>query len=69
MKTKQLKLNKLKLNQLSAKQLNAITGGEEPPRCTCGCCYAGSGGSSSVDNAIANNEGGLFSPNCDKATD
>ena len=48
--------------------MKKVRGGESN-LCTCGCCYAGSGGSSTVDNAIANNDGGLYSPNCDKATD
>ncbi len=65
---KSLKLNKLNQNSLSKDQMKKVRGGESN-LCTCGCCYAGSGGSSTVDNAIANNEGGLYSPNCDKATD
>lgn len=61
---KSLKLNKLNMNQLSKEQLKAVRGGTAPGLCSCGCCYAGSGGSNTVDNAIANNEGGLYSPNC-----
>ncbi len=51
---KNLKLNKL--NRISDELKNAVKGGEEPQQeyCTCGCCYANQGGSSTTDNAAAN---------------
>ena len=55
---KSLKLNKLNMNQLSKEQLSTIRGGSAPS-CTCGCCYANSGGSNTTDNGMANYEGGL----------
>lgn len=45
---KSLKLNKLKLNQLSKEQLRSVRGGVAPT-CTCGCCYANSGGANTGD--------------------
>ena len=56
------KISKLVLNQIAKKELTQrqqgfIKGGRHG--CTCGCCYAGSGGGSSqTDNWIANCEGG-----------
>lgn len=62
---KSLKLNKLNMNQLSKEQLSSVRGGAAT--CTCGCCYANSGGSNTTDNGIANYDGGLRTK-CDKIT-
>jgi natural product precursor len=64
---KSLKLNKLNQNTLSKDHMRRVLGGQGN-LCSCGCCYVNQGGSNTVDNAIANNEGSLLSPNCDKAT-
>ena len=61
------KVEKLVLNQLAKKELTQrqqamIKGGRG---CTCGCCYANSGGSSSVDNGLVNCYGSLRT-NCDE---
>jgi natural product precursor len=55
------KLNKLVLNELSKKELSdkamsGIKGGGEisMQMCTCGCCYAGQGGSDTFENGWAN---------------
>ncbi|MDP3443580.1 MAG: TIGR04149 family rSAM-modified RiPP [Ignavibacteria bacterium] len=61
------KLGKLKLNQLSKavmedRELINLRGGYTT--CTCGCCYEGNGGSSTIDNAIANSSAGKRSPAC-----
>ena len=58
------KVEKLVLNQLAKKELTQrqqamIKGGRG---CHCGCCYAGSGGSSSTQNGLANCADGLRSP-------
>ena len=63
---KSLKLNKLNQSILNKDQMKKVRGGDFHV-CSCGCCYANNGGSSTADNAIANNEGGLYSPNCDSA--
>jgi len=58
------KLNKIVLNKLEKKELTfkeqaKIKGGAET--CACGCCYAGSGGSSDFQNGQANCSQGLNS--------
>ena len=68
-------MNKFKLNHLSdqklaEKQMNSVMGGVAPGGgtqaacaggwCCCGCLYEGQGGSSTMDNAKANNAGGLY---------
>jgi len=50
---KNLKLNRLNPNKISEKQANAIRGGQG---CSCGCQWAGNGGSSVQDNGMANSE-------------
>ncbi|MGP1446818.1 MAG: hypothetical protein ACTTKO_04710 [Candidatus Limimorpha sp.] len=64
---KNLKLNKL--NRISDELKNAVRGGEQPC-CSCGCCYANSGGSSIADNGNANKEHGwhsIYTADCDTA--
>jgi natural product precursor len=57
---KKMKLNALENQSLNNKEMNAVRGGDG---CGCGCNYAGTeGGSSTSDNASANNAGGLTSP-------
>jgi len=57
---KSLKLNKINKNQLSAEQMNAVTGGGSG--CGCSCYWANQGGSSTIDNGVANRDaGGLWS--------
>ncbi|MFW9970386.1 MAG: TIGR04149 family rSAM-modified RiPP [Candidatus Odinarchaeota archaeon] len=58
---KKLKLRKnpSALKNMSEEQMNKIAGG-----CTCGCCYSGSGGSSTIDNACANADHGYVSYPC-----
>lgn len=46
-----IKLNKLADNRLTEKEMEKTTGGNY---CTCGCCYANNGGSSTSGNAGAN---------------
>jgi len=59
MKTiKKMKLSQLSNAELGKKELNKLKGGG---CCLCGCAYVNSGGSSTVDNAGANNSGGLQS--------
>jgi len=59
---------KLKLTSLSETEMKKVSGGQIVKMyvwvggCGCGCHYAGSGGSSFVDNTNANIEGGLYSP-------
>ena len=46
-------LSQLAKKELTKRQQGLIKGGRG--NCTCGCCYAGDGGGSSiVDNAVAN---------------
>jgi natural product precursor len=59
---KTLKLNKLHDGQLSKKLMKSVVGGSAV--CQCGCCYAGSGGSSVHDNGYANSAHGLGSGGC-----
>ncbi len=60
-KIKKLKLNQLSKDELGKREMNYIKGGD----CCCGCWYAGSGGSSTYDNGMANlNGGGLHSSGC-----
>ena len=54
------KISKLVLSQIARKELSqrqqrTIKGGRH---CTCGCCYAGSGGSNTDWNGCTNNAGG-----------
>jgi natural product precursor len=60
MKLKVLKLNQLSNANLDNRHMNSVKGGSRC--CVCGCAYADSGGSSSVDNNLANVAGGLQSP-------
>ncbi len=64
---KNVKLNKL--NRINKELKNAVRGGEQPC-CSCGCCYANSGGSSVAGNGNANMAQGLHSviiEDCDTA--
>lgn len=64
---KTIKLNKLQANLLSEREMKYISGAQAATGgglCGCGCCYAGNGGSSTVDNACANADHGYHSPNC-----
>ena len=61
---KSLKLNNLEYSSLNEKEMKHVIGGTV---CSCGCCYAGQGESSSNENGWANNAGGLDSiltPGC-----
>lgn len=58
-KLSRLHLVEMEKNKLTPKQMKKVVGG-----CSCGCCYSGSGGSSSGDNGGANIDGGLYSYNC-----
>ena len=48
--------NKSKLNKKQAASIKG--GGDGVYGCSCGCFYAGQGGSSSGDNAVANTDAG-----------
>ena len=48
----------LGLFELKKKKMNAVRGGH----CCCGCLYEDQGGSSMMDNGLANAEKGLHSP-------
>jgi len=60
----------LKLTELSKREMAKIVGGMSVAvfdklgniECYCGCRYANQGGSSTGDNAAANNASGLQSP-------
>lgn len=62
MKTQKIKLNNLAKNNLDNREMKELKGGNV---CGCGCCYAGSGGSSTEANGSANNKSNYYSPNCD----
>lgn len=55
-KLEMLVLNQLAKKELSQRQQTMIKGGRS---CTCGCCYASSGGSDTTDNGYANCISGL----------
>jgi natural product precursor len=57
-KMKTLKLNKLNTSKISTEQANKIRGGCSC--CTCGCQWESNGGSSTMNNGIANSGKGLF---------
>lgn len=59
---------KLGLFSLSKKMMRFVPGGDLG-NCCCACAYADSGGSSIVDNADANIDGGLKSPQCYQSKD
>lgn len=59
---KSLKLNRINKSQLNKEQMSNVYGGSQV--CGCGCCYSGSGGSSTDDNGMANANDGLRSPDC-----
>lgn len=50
MKLEKISLKKLAENSLANREMREIKGGAV---CGCGCCYAGTGGSSSTDNGNA----------------
>jgi natural product precursor len=60
------RLKKLELVQLEGKELSQVgmknVKGGWP--CSCGCCYQGSGGSSTANNADANGDSNKYSYNC-----
>jgi len=52
-KIERLVLHYLAKKEIHHRQMGKLRGGKQ--RCTCGCCYAGSGGGSDVDyNGCAN---------------
>ncbi len=51
---KSLKANQIERNNLEEKEMQHITGGQHEGMCGCGCMYEGHGGSSSMDNGLAN---------------
>ncbi|MEG1586768.1 MAG: TIGR04149 family rSAM-modified RiPP [Bacteroidales bacterium] len=55
---KNLKANQIEKNRLSEKEMGHLTGGESG-MCGCGCAYEGKGGSSTMDNGLANADLGL----------
>lgn len=59
------KARKLSLTNLSKTQLESVKGGAQGCSwgCGCACAYTDNGGSSTGDNAVANTNGGLRSPN------
>ena len=59
---KRLKLNILETKKISSHEVNNIVGGAAKASCACSCYYRNSGGASSLDNAWANYENGLASP-------
>lgn len=70
-KIKKLKLADIAYKNLSKRELKNVVGGTTytPVACRCACAYAGSGGSSTNDNCVANYKGGaiggLYSPGDD----
>ena len=60
-----IKLNKIGNNGLTNDEKLALRGGESFT-CKCGCCYANSGGSDTLNNFAANfNAGGKKSTACE----
>nr|WP_314750366.1 TIGR04149 family rSAM-modified RiPP [uncultured Porphyromonas sp.] len=59
MELKKIKLNKLSDDALAQRQLKALKGGAQ---CICACAYANRGGSSTMDNGLANRDSGRYSP-------
>lgn len=57
---KSLKVNQIEKNNLSEKEMQHIVGGKPAGMCGCGCMYEGQGGSSSMDNGLANAETGIW---------
>ena len=53
---------KIKLTSLLESDMADVKAGQVPVNCYCACRYADSGGSSTVDNAGANDENGYWSP-------
>ena len=53
-----IKLSGLEKERLSDQSMRMLRGGKS---CTCGCHYVDAGGSSAVDNDVANYDGGLTS--------
>lgn len=59
---KTLKANRIEKERLSDKEKSRILGGTPSAgMCGCGCKYENSGGSSSVDNGLANADAGIWS--------
>ena len=57
---KSLKANQIERNNLEEKEMQHITGGQHEGMCGCGCRFEGLGGSSSMDNGLANAETGIW---------
>ncbi|WP_418683803.1 TIGR04149 family rSAM-modified RiPP [Alistipes putredinis] len=57
---KSLKVNQIEKNNLSEKEMQHIAGGQHEGMCGCGCMYEGQGGSSTMDNGLANADTGLW---------
>lgn len=49
-----LKLNSQERMSLSKKEMSKLKGGDYEIYCWCGCRYANSGGSSTMENGVAN---------------
>jgi natural product precursor len=64
-KLSKLVLFELESRELSGRQMKNVKGGVNS--CLCGCCYAGSGGSSDQNNGNANCRSSSYSP-CGDAT-
>lgn len=58
---KSLKVNRIEKEILSNKEMQHIAGGQQEGMCGCGCMYEGQGGSSTMDNGLANAETGAWS--------
>lgn len=56
-----IKLTDFEAATLSKKDMRQIVGGSCSATCGCGCQYADKGGSSTVDNGVANAETGASS--------
>ncbi len=61
MELKKIKLNKLSDDALAQRQLQALKGGRRE-WCQCACAYVNHGGSSTMDNGLANRDSGKDSP-------
>ena len=61
MDIKDLSLNKLSDDALAQRQLQTLKGGRRE-WCRCACAYVNHGGSSTMDNGLANRDSGKDSP-------
>ena len=58
---KSLKANQIEKESLSNKEMQHIAGGQHEGMCGCGCVHKNNGGSSTMDNGMANADRGLWS--------